>query len=179
MTITIQSLQHVPSAVAAASQVRALRPQGERPRTITQFLRKRGFDPASHDRSELDVLDGSRHGLFRAGGYRGLDDAADSAWQAGFLSERCTRALWHAISDDLAGQHVYRADDIADVLAWEAYDDAARDFSELYGVSHRTARGKLEVLPNFVLVDSAPADLNPLIARLALLSVAAALHISL
>ena len=117
-----------------ASMVREGRPSDARPETLSSFLRRTGFDPA-YDRGELDAVIGTNagraRGFLRSGGFRGLDDAAERAHEAGYLNDRSPRELLDMLDEDLRHGGVYSRADEDLGFAWREYDEAAQELEQM------------------------------------------------
>ena len=101
--------------------------------TLASFLVKRGgIQEQGGELFARDIKSRSRPGLYRKKGMT-HEDAALSAWEAGYFPGQTTRPdpdmLRNALERDLAGQPQYREQDIGDIEDLSQFTDIAEDFT--------------------------------------------------
>ena len=113
-----------------------------RPQTLSEYIRARGGinDQDPTFRGELKNLGiEGRAGYINSKGNMvngisntktdtNLDDAAEMAFEAGFLPERSTNALIDALSEESRGNFTFARQDMQKAGAWRAYSASKDDF---------------------------------------------------
>jgi hypothetical protein len=113
-----------------------------RPQTLSEYIRARGGinDQDPTFRGELKNLGiEGRAGYINSKGNMvngisntktntNLDDAADMAFQAGFLPERNTNALVDALAEESRGNFTFAREDMDQAERWRAYSAAKNDY---------------------------------------------------
>lgn len=113
-----------------------------RPQTLSEYIRARGGinDQDPTFRGELKNLGiEGRAGYINSKGNMvngisntktdtNLDDAAEMAFEAGFLPERSTNALIDALSEESRGNFTFARQDMERAEAWRAYSASKDDF---------------------------------------------------
>lgn len=113
-----------------------------RPQTLSEYIRARGGinDQDPTFRGELKNLGiEGRAGYINSKGNMvngisntktdtNLDDAAEMAFEAGFLPERSTNALIDALSEESRGNFTFARQDMEKAEAWRAYSASKDDF---------------------------------------------------
>jgi len=121
---------------------------GKKPfESLTDFLVKRGgIKEQSGELGVRDIGARSRPGLYRKSGGMKHDEAALTAWEAGYFPGRASRPmpddLLNALEDDLNGNYRFREQDMDAAEALKAQSDVADDMANILDdldVNWRTA----------------------------------------